>query len=131
MSEHAPIPSSVNAVAKDIVDAAIKVHAALGPGLLESVYVACLAQELASRGHSVRPEVPVAVSYQGTRLDIGFRIDLLIDECVVLEIKAVDAIHPVFESQVLTYLKFSKKRVGLILNFNVPLMREGIRRLVL
>jgi GxxExxY protein len=131
MSEHAPIPDRVNAIAKDVVDAAIKVHAALGPGLLESVYTACLAQELAARGHSVRGEVPLPVVYEDTKLDVGFRIDLLIDELVIIEVKAVDALHPVFEAQVLTYLRFSGKRLGLLLNFNVVLMKQGIRRLVL
>ena len=131
MADHEPIPPTVNNIAKDVVDAAIKVHAALGPGLLESVYVKCLAQELAARGHSVRGEVPLPVTYEGTKLDVGFRIDLLIDELVIIEVKAVDAVHPVHEAQLLTYLRFSNKRLGLLLNFNVVLMKQGIKRLVL
>ena len=130
MAEYAPIPQHVNDVARDIVDAAIKVHSILGAGLLENVYKLCLAQELVARGHSVRMEVSLPVEYQGVRLQLGYRIDMLVDELVIVETKAIDALHPVHDAQVITYLKFSGKRLGLLLNFNVTLMKDGIRRLV-
>jgi len=126
---HTPISDRENQVARNIVDAALKVHIALGPGLLESAYKACLMQELSIRGLSVRSEVGVPVIYEGLKLNAGFRIDLLVDECVVVEVKAIDAIHPVHVAQVLTYLKLSERRLGLLLNFNVALMKEGIRRI--
>lgn len=130
MAEYAPIPKAANDIARDVVDAAIKIHASLGPGLLENVYKMCLAQELALRGYSVRLEVALPVEYQGTRLELGYRIDMLVDELVIVETKAIDAISPIHEAQLLTYLKFSGKRLGLLLNFNVTLMKDGIRRLV-
>src|SRR5256885_1770452 len=129
-TDHLPVPRHVEAAGKVVVDAALKVHSSLGPGLLESAYKACLAQELALRGLSVRMEVPVPVVYEGLKLEAGFRIDLLVEECLVVEIKAIDAIHPVHLAQVLTYLQLSGHRLGFLLNFNVTLMKEGIRRLV-
>ena len=130
MAEHAPIPQQVNDIARDVVDAAIKVHSALGPGLLENAYKFCMAQELASRGHAIKLEVSLPVTYEGTKLDLGYRIDMLVDNLVVVEIKAIDSLAPIHEAQVLTYLKFSGLRLGLLLNFNVTLMKEVIRRLV-
>jgi len=112
MAEHAPLPDSVNVVGRAIYDAAFEVHRHLGPGLLESVYKICLAEELVRRGYSVRFEVAVPVVYKETKLGAGFRIDMLVNEVVVIEIKAVDVIHPVFESQLLTYLKLGGFRLG-------------------
>jgi len=113
------------------VDAAIHVHTALGPGLLESVYEACLVHELTERGLKVRRQVGFPVVYKGVRLETGFRLDLLIEDCLIVELKAVDEVHPVFEAQVMTYLKLTGNRVGLILNFNVALMKDGIQRVIL
>lgn len=126
-----PLPPRINEVGRQIVDAAVKVHSALGPGLLESAYQACLAQELGLRGLAVRSEVALPIIYEGLKLSAGFRIDLLVDECVVVEVKALDALHPIHTSQVLTYLKLADKRLGFLLNFNVVLMKHGIKRIVL
>ena len=109
----------------------MKIHSAFGPGLLESAYQACLAQELRNRGFAVRTEVPVPVVYEGTKLEVGYRIDLLVDEAVVVEVKSVDAIAPIHEAQVLTYLRLSGKTLGLLLNFNVLHMKDGIKRFVM
>ena len=108
----------------------MKVHSALGPGLLESVYVACLVHELNQRGFRTAVQVPLQVIYDGVRLDLGFRLDILVEGCVVVEIKAVDAISPVHQAQLLTYLKLSHNHVGLLINFNVVHLRDGIRRMV-
>jgi GxxExxY protein len=114
-----------------IIGAAIEVHRALGPGLLESAYEECLAYELNLRGLEVLRQVDLPVSYKGVELDCGYRMDLLVENTVVVEIKAVDEIHPVHEAQLLTYLRLSKMRVGLIINFNVGVLKNGIVRRVL
>ena len=101
-----------------IIAAAIEVHRALGPGLLESAYLACLVRELVLRGIPIEQEKPLPVEYKGVRLDCGYRLDLLVNGKVVVELKAVDALHPVHEAQLLTYLKLSGCRVGLLINFN-------------
>jgi len=116
---------------EQIIGAAIEVHRALGPGLLESAYQSCLAQELALRELPFEKEKPLRVSYKGTRLDCGYRLDFVVAQKVVLEIKAVETIHPVHEAQLLTYLKLTGCRVGLLINFNVPVLVHGIRRRVL
>lgn len=131
MAEYAPLPPELNRITGAIVQAAIRVHQSLGPGLLESVYEACLAQELMAAGHSVRCQVPLPVEYNGLRLEVGFRMDMLVDDLVVVELKVSESLHPVNEAQVLTYLRFSGKRIGLLLNFNVLKMKDGIRRMVL
>jgi len=114
-----------------IIAAAIEVHKALGPGLLESAYRRCLCQELELRGIRYRTEVELPVTCKGVRLDCGYRMDLLVDETVVVELKSIDATQPIHEAQLLTYLRLSGKRVGLLINFNVPLLKEGITRRVL
>jgi GxxExxY protein len=129
MSSKDPLPGIVQSTAQQIVDAAIKVHIALGPGLLESVYETCLEHELGLRSLAVDRQVGVPISYEGIRLEGGLRLDLLINKCVVVEIKAVEAIHPVHSAQLLSYLKLSEHRLGLLINFNVPLLKEGIRRI--
>ena len=129
MSE--PIPKRTDEVAKAIVDSALTVHRELGPGLLESVYETCLAHELGNRGLSIQRQVHFPVVYQGERLEAGLRIDLLVDDCVVVELKAVEKSIPLFEAQLLTYLKLSGKRLGLLINFNVTLIKNGIKRLAL
>jgi len=113
-----------------VVDAAIKVHSRLGPGLLESSYRACLAHELRRRGMPVLSEVALPIEFDGLRVDTGYRIDLLVGNALVVELKAVSRILPVHEAQLLTYLKLSGCRVGLLMNFNVPLLKDGITRMV-
>ncbi|MGB8644678.1 MAG: GxxExxY protein [Anaerolineae bacterium] len=122
--------AEMEAVAKEIVDSAIKVHRALGPGLLESAYQQCLAFELHERGLKVECEVPIPVIYQSHQIDVGYRIDMLVDGCIIVENKAVDQIIPIHEAQLLTYLKLSNLQLGFLLNWNVLLMRQGIRRMV-
>jgi GxxExxY protein len=119
-----------NEISGAVVDAAMKVHSALGPGLLESVYLACLVHELQQRGFRTAVQLPLPVVYEGVRLDLGFRLDLLVEMFVVVEIKAVEAITPVHQAQLLTYLKLSHKHIGLLINFNVVHLRDGIRRMV-
>ena len=113
-----------------IIGAAIEVHRALGPGLLESAYESFLAHELALRGVSFERQCPIPVAYKGTHVDCGYRIDLLVERRVVVELKAVTQLTPQHDAQLLTYLRLSRRRVGLILNFWVPRMKEGIRRFV-
>ena len=114
-----------------IIGAAIEVHRALGPGLLESAYQACLARELSLRDVSFEREKPLPVEYKGLQLDCGYRLDFLVEDRVVLELKAVGRLLPVHEAQLLTYLKLTGCRVGLLINFNVAVLKEGIVRRVL
>ena len=125
------LPDSTERVATHIVDAAFKVHSALGPGLLESVYQACLAHELEQNGLKVRQQVGLPVFYDGIRLDAALRLDLLVNEQVVIELKAVDKMIPLYEAQLLTYLKLSNRRLGFLINFNVPRISDGIRRFIM
>lgn len=120
----------VERLATAVVDALYTVHRGLGPGLLESAYQACLAHELRRRGVAVRCEVLLPVRYDGLVIDAGYRIDMLVEETILLENKAVLALAPVLEAQLLTYLKLSGLRLGFLVNWNVPRIREGIRRLV-
>ena len=117
-------------VARDIVDAAIKVHHALGPGLLESVYEACLAYEIRQSGLLVETQVAIPVVYEDVRVDAGLRLDILVEKCVIVEIKAVEKTTPLHEAQLLTYLKISRFRLGFLINFNVLHLKDGIKRLV-
>ncbi|HEX4191572.1 MAG TPA: GxxExxY protein [Stellaceae bacterium] len=110
-------------IARQIVDSALSVHKALGPGLLESVYEQCLAYELRSRSLRVVSQVPLPVHYREVQIEIGFRIDLVVNDLVLIEVKAVERILAVHEAQLLTYLKLSGKHLGLLVNFNVPLIR--------
>jgi len=116
-------------LARAAIDAGLKVHKALGPGLLESVYEECLAQELGLRGFSVSRQVAVPVSYEGVAFNVAYRIDLLVADRLILEIKAVEALSRLHEAQLRTYLRLSSRRLGLLMNFNVPLLREGLRRI--
>ncbi len=115
-------------VAREIVDAGLGVHRALGPGLLESVYEACLDRELKARGLAVARQVVVPIDYKGHRVEGGYRLDLLVADAVIVEVKAVDALTRLHEAQLLTYLKLSSFRLGFLMNFNVPLFKEGVRR---
>ncbi|HEC36572.1 MAG TPA: GxxExxY protein, partial [Anaerolineae bacterium] len=110
--------------------AAIEVHRALGPGLLESAYEACLTFELAQRGLQVERQRPLPVVYQEVKLDCGYRLDLLVEEAVIVEVKAVDRLMPIHQAQLLSYLKLSGCKVGLLINFNVKVLKDGIRRMV-
>ena len=109
----------------------IQVHKALGPGLLESAYEHCLAHELAPRGVEVQRQLALPVVYEGERLDAGYRLDLVVEGSVIVEVKSLDALAPIHDAQVLTYLKLSGLRIGLLINFNVVLLKQGIKRLVL
>jgi len=119
-----------NETAKQIVDAALLIHRALGPGLLESVYETVLYHELKKRGLQVQRQVPVTFVYDGIRYEEGFRIDLVVDDCVIVELKSVEDVHPVCRKQLLTYLRLSQKRLGLLINFNATLLKSGITRIV-
>lgn len=121
----------LNIISGKIVDCAFKVHSELGPGLLESVYEICLMKELYSVGCSVERQVYLPVIYKGEELKLDFRIDLLVQNEIVVELKAIDGILPVHQAQLLTYLKLSGKRLGLLINFNVPLIKDGIKRMIL
>jgi GxxExxY protein len=121
----------LNKISAAIVHCALTVHKELGPGLLESVYEACLIKELTDNGWSVRRQVPMPIYYKGEKLNVDFRIDLLVEEKVIIELKAVEIMLPVFNAQLLTYLKLSEKKLGLLINFNVALLKEGIKRIIL
>jgi GxxExxY protein len=116
---------------KEIIGAAIEVHKAIGPGLLEGVYEECLCHELALRNLHFERQLIVPVTYKGVAMDCGYRLDVVVESAVVLELKSVDRIHPIFEAQLLTYMRLLQKPVGLLINFNVPILRNGIVRKVL
>lgn len=118
----------INQITEAIIGAAMKVHSALGPGLLEKAYEVCLAHELAKAGFSVRTQVELPVVYDGVLVELGYRIDLIVNDLVIVELKCVEKIIPVHEAQIISYLKLSKKRVGLLINFHVRHLRDGIRR---
>ncbi len=121
---------NANEVSHAIITAAMKVHSALGPGLLESAYERCLAYELTASGFSVRCQVPLPVVYRDIQLEFGYRLDMLVNDVVVVEIKAIEALAPVHKAQLLSYLRMSGKPLGLLINFNVVHLKEGIRRVV-
>jgi GxxExxY protein len=120
----------LNGITESIIGAAIQVHRALGPGLLESAYEACLAFELGKRQMSVEQQKPIPLVYEQVKLDCGYRIDLLVEGSVVVEIKSVDALAPIHEAQVITYLKLSGCKLALLINFNVSVLKDGIHRFV-
>jgi len=119
---------NIEAVAKDIVDAAIKVHKEFGPGLLESAYQQCLAYELRERGRNVLTEITLPIIYSGRQIDAGYRLDMLIDDLIIIENKTVETILPIHIAQLLTYLKLKDCKLGFLLNWNVKLMKNGIMR---
>ena len=119
-----------NTITGVIVDSATTVHKALGPGLLESTYQACLTHKLSCRDIVVRKEVALPIEYQGLHLDAGYRLDLLVNEQVIVELKAVERLLPIHQAQLLTYLKLSRCKVGLLINFNVQRLKDGIKRLI-
>ena len=126
-----PLAPEIELVAKTIVDAALKVHRALGPGLLESVYELCLAHELRRRSLQLESQVKLPIIYEGLTIDAGLRLDLIVARQIIVEVKAVEKMHPVFDAQLLTYLKLTNLRLGILINFNVPLIKDGIKRIVL
>ncbi len=123
-------PDRINAVTGQVLDAAVHVHRELGPGLLESVYEAVLAHELRRRGLEVRTQVPIPVVWESAQLEVGFRADLIVADCAIVELKSIDAIAPVHKKILLTYLRLTDKRVGLLINFGMELLKDGITRIV-
>ncbi len=119
-----------NAIAKEIVDAAFRIHTTLGPGLLESVYQTVLAYELGRRGLRTVSQQPIPVVYEHVRIDTGFKADLVVEDKIIVEIKSVELIGPVHKKQLLTYLRLADKRLGLLINFHVALIKDGITRIV-
>ena len=126
MADFARVPEEDELLAAQVVDAAIRVHRLLGPGLLESVYETCLCHELGKRGVGYSSQAILPVMYDGVRLDAGLRLDLLVGNRVIVELKATERMLPLYEAQLLTYLKQSGLRLGLLMNFNVPLLKDGI-----
>jgi GxxExxY protein len=121
----------INEITKKIIGCAIEVHRRLGPGLLESAYEECLAFELSNAGLSIKRQQPTPVIYKDIKLDCGYRIDILVENCVVIELKVVDVFNPVHEAQILTYMKFENKPIGLLINFNVTVLKNGIKRFII
>jgi GxxExxY protein len=117
-----------NQITSEIIASAINVHRILGPGLLESAYEECLAFELKKAGLEVDRQIPVPIIFKEIKLECGYRIDILVENTVIIELKSVDALAPIHEAQILTYLKFSNKKIGLLINFNVTLLKNGIKR---
>ena len=126
----APIPPEVERIGKAVLNAAFKVHTALGPGLLESVYETCTAFELKQSGLCVATQVALPVTYQGIKMYAGLRPDMVVEESVIVEFKSVDTMHPIFDAQLITYLKLTRIRLGFLINFNVIHLKDGIKRIV-
>jgi len=126
----APSPFRVNQVSGAIVSSAMRVHSLLGPGLLENAYQVSLAHELRKRGLEVACQVGLPVVYDGERIELGYRVDLIVETLVIVEVKSVEAIHPVHQAQLLSYMRLSGIAVGLLINFHVVHMRDGIKRMV-
>ncbi|BBO31672.1 GxxExxY protein [Lacipirellula parvula] len=126
-----PIPASTEEAVSRFLDAAFAVHRELGLGLLESVYEACICHELQLSGVRVQRQAALPVVYRGMQIESGLRIDLIVEDEVIVELKAIEALLPIHEAQLLTYLKISKRRVGLLVNFNVSLLKQGIKRIAL
>jgi GxxExxY protein len=120
----------LNEISEQVIGAAIEVHKVIGPGLLESAYEACMRHELTLRGLKVEPQRELPIEYKGLKLDCGYRIDLLVENKVVVELKAVKALEPVHDAQLLTYLKLGSWKLGLLINFNVPVLKKGVRRMM-
>ena len=119
-----------NELSNKIIGAAIEVHRTLGPGLLESTYEECLCRELSLNGLSFERQKPLPIRYKGVYLDCGYRLDLVIENCVMVELKSIENLLPIHEAQLLTYLKLTGLKLGLLINFNVPILKDGIKRMV-
>ena len=130
MNIPSPLPLEVEELSRTLVDSAFKVPQALGPGLLESVYEACLCVELGKRGIRHETQAPIPLIYEDVRIEAGLRLDLLVEKSVILELKAVDKLLPIHQSQLLTYLKLADLRLGLLINFNVAMFKQGVRRII-
>jgi len=126
----APVPPNVERVGKAVLDAAFKVHTALGPGLLESVYETCTAFEVRESGLQALTQVALPVTYRDIKMDAGLRLDMLVDDCVIVEFKSVETMNPVYDAQLITYLKLTGIRLGFLINFNVVHLKDGIKRIV-
>lgn len=124
------LPANTERLASLVVDSGLKVHRALGPGLLESAYEHCLAHELEKRGCRVKRQVTLPVFHEGMRIDAGYRMDLVVDDTIVVEVKSAAALTPLFHAQMLTYLKLSGCHLGFLITFNVPLFRDGVKRIL-
>ena len=131
MDINSPLSPEMEELSRVLVDSAFKVHQTLGPGLLGSVYEACLCVELGMRGIEYETQVPIPIVYEGVRVDAGLRLDILVEKSIILELKAVDKLLPIHQSQLLTYLKLSDLRLGLLINFNVDMFKQGVRRMIL
>ena len=131
MKNFEPIPENLEIIGKKIVDAAYTVHKNLGPGLLEKVYEICFCHELSKRGLNFQRQVYIPIVYDGIVFDEGLRLDVLVEEKVICELKALENVNPVWEAQILSHLKLTNNRLGYLINFNVPIMKKGIRRFVL
>jgi GxxExxY protein len=126
-----PVPSNVERVGKVVLDAAYAVHTELGPGLLEFVYQVAMRRVIESSGVPVKTEVKLPILFRGVKLESGLRLDLLVDKCVIAELKSVEKTNPVYEAQLLTYLRLSHVRLGYLINFYVPHLKDGIKRMVI
>lgn len=125
-----PIPESIENIAKIIVDSAYTVHVNLGPGLLEKVYEICFCHELEKRGLKYRRQVDNPIVYDNLTFNEGLRLDVIVEECIICELKALETVNPVWEAQILSHLKLTGKKLGFLINFNVPKIKEGIKRFV-
>ncbi|MGC1273227.1 MAG: GxxExxY protein [Planctomycetaceae bacterium] len=130
MGQYQSISPECEEVSRQVVDSAVKVRRALGPGLLESVYERCLEHDLRKRGFEAMRQVPVPVVYDRMTIESGLTLDLLVNDLVIVELKAVEQIIPLYEAQLLTYLKLTNRQLGLLINFNVPLIKHGIKRII-
>jgi GxxExxY protein len=125
-----PVPPSVEIIGKQVVDAAYNVHYNLGPGLLEKVYEVCFCHELARRGLSFQRQVDIPIVYDNLKFNEGLRIDVIVEDCIICELKAIEIVNPVLEAQILSHLKLTGKKLGFLINFNVVRIKDGIRRFV-
>jgi GxxExxY protein len=125
--EHKLLSEREESIAKEIVDAAFRVHKNLGPGLLEKIYEVCFCHELAKKNLNTKRQIEIPIMYDGLKFDEGLRLDVLVEDLVICELKAVDEINPVWEAQILSHLKLTGKRLGFLINFNIPLIKNGIK----
>jgi GxxExxY protein len=126
-----PVSQREEQIAKAIVDAAFKVHSSIGPGLIEPIYEVCFCHELNKRGLSFQRQMNVPIIYDGIKLDAALRLDVLVEDLVICELKAVERVIPLFEAQLLSYMKLLNKRLGFLINFHVPVIKDGIQRMIL
>ena len=125
-----PIPADVERIGKVVLNAAFKVHSTLGPGLLESVYQVAMKHALEKSGVAVKTDVKLPIMFEGIKLDSGLHLDLLVEKCVIVELKSVERMNQLYQKQLLTYLRLSHIRLGFLINFNVPYLKDGIKRMV-